>query len=629
MHTPLSKLDFVAYKPTFTESLQHVDNTHVAGAVYDMLLAMREQRQAFEANVLENWRIYLTDSAYANEDAWTATEIRTQFMLNPNTLMSEAVNANMHNNVSAGKAVEIVEAAAAYLVDALMPTEEWFKYESQSPDSEANAELLTWYLRARNREWQFRLHVSQHVRQACIAGVSVMALPYVNGRVNYGVLDVLNCYWDLSATDTDNSPFIKRSMLTVGEVLDYVESGYFTDIDAADLRQGYGSKDDWVGVANESIELYRGIQDTRKELCKVACYEYWGTLPIHGVGELRNVIVTVVNGKLARIVESEYPQRPYVITPYLPVLGTSFGIGCLQQVRGQAVAADKVLNGLLDGIDVRNLGIFTLLEDEVLRDEDLHMSPGDIIRIRNPNALQRLPSPDVDVNSSLLGLNTLSEIVGRTSGVNSIISAGYARQSERTTATEVNEARNAAGTRMLEVYHVFNEAFLMPYLRKMAWILREFTDVGKEPLVNIRKSGASYWVKMKPGAFEFDSCVAVYGAEHHEKRQRKLDNVVQFLQLSAGIPQFAESINWDAMLKEMVKLMDLPEELVNEQSNKAPQTASPQMPADPSQVLADNVPMQNMLQANQTLDNGASLMSQALGTPPQATQEMLNNVGSV
>lgn len=371
-------------------------------------------------------------------------------------------------------------------------------------------------------------------------------------------------------------------------------------------------------------------------LSKVACYEFWGTLPVRATGELRNIIATVVNGKLARIVTSEYKMRPYIITPYLPVLGTSYGIGCLQQIRGQSVAADKVLNSLLDGVDARNLGIYTLLEDEVIRDEDLRMAPGDIIRVRNPNALQRLPSPDVDVNSSLVGLQTLSEIVGRTSGVSSIMSAGMARQSERTTATEVREARNAAGTRMLEIYHVFNEAFLMPYLRKMAWILREFTDVGKQPLVNIKTHGGSYWVKMKQGAFEFDCAVQVYGAEHHERRQLKLDNVMKFLQLSGNIPQFAEAIDWTETLKEVVRLLELPNELIATKEDAAPDPAAAaqdpaamlgqgQPPPDPAALLGADGGTQAMLQANMTADNGAALMADTFGLDKQQTTEVLNS----
>lgn len=623
MQVAINKLDYVKYGNT-PESTQKVTLEHVACAVYDMLSAFREQRNVFEANVLENWRIYLSDSAYQDSNVWTATEIRTQFMLNPNTLTGDAIRKVEHNNVSAGKAVEIVEAAAAYLVDALMPTEEWFRYEPHSPDSEANAELLTWYLRARNKEWQFRSHVSQHVRQACIAGVSVMCLPYYNDRMHYGVLDVLNCYWDLSSADVEQSPFIKRTMLTPGQILDYVEDGYFSNVKLEDLSVGYGNRDDWVSTAGETADLYRGLPTTSHStplLSKVACYEYWGTLPIRGTGELRNVIVTVVNGKLARIVENAYPTRPFIITPYLPILGTGYGIGCLQQIRGQAVAADKVLNGLLDGIDSRNLGIYTLLEDEVLRDEDLNMAPGDIIRVRNPNALQRLPSPDVDVNASLIGVQTLSDIVGRTSGVSSIMSAGIARQSERTTATEVREARNAAGTRMLEVYHVFNELFLMPYLRKMAAILREFTDVRKAPLVNIRKGDGGYWVKMKPGAFKFDSAVAVFGAEHHERRQQKLDNIVQFLTLSASVPQLAEGIAWQEVLKQMVQLLDLPESIVTTVKEAVPPDEA--MPA-PEEVLANDEATQNMLQANETVDNGASLAADTFGFDKQQITEILN-----
>lgn len=626
MKTPLNKLTYVPYGDF--SNIKDTSDDRIASSVYEMLSNMRDQRQLFEANALENWRLYLSDSAYADANL-TEQEIRTQVMLNPSSLLGETVKQLNHNNVSAGKAVEIVESATAYLLDAIMPTKEWFKYESLSPDSEANAEVLTWYLRARNEEWQFRLHLGQHVRQACIAGVSVFELPHYNNRVNYNVLDVLNFYWDLTLSDVERSPFIKRSMLDVGEVLDYVASGYFSDINPSDLTAGFGDKDDWVSTAHTTSQLYRGLQDTQNLLSKVACYEYWGTLPIRGSGELRNVVATVVNGKLARIVEDVYPTRPFIITPYLPVLGTSFGIGCLQQTRGQAVASDKVLNALLDGIDARNLGIYTLLEDEVLRDDDLKMAPGDIIRVRNPQALQRLPSPDVDVNSSLIGLQTLSTIVGQTSGINSVMSSGYARQSERTTATEVREARNAAGTRMLEVYHVFNEAFALPYLRKMAKILAKFTDVGKEPLVNIKAKGKSFWVKMHAGAFEFDSAVAVYGTDHHEHNQRKLDNLVQFLTLSGNVPQIAESINWPAVVEQMVKLLNLPENIVvSPETAPAEQGAPNDVAQDPDMLLEQDQAMQNMLQANQAVDNGAALASSTFGFDQSQITELLNNVPS-
>jgi hypothetical protein len=622
----ITDFDELDYKPYSTHTVADLTVTDVCGAVYDLLQSYREQRTNFEANVLENWRVYLSDAMLDSASAYTETELRTQAMLNPHTLTSEIPQSVARNNVNSGKATEIVEAASAYLADALMPTDEWFEYTSKSPDSEANAELLTWYLRAKNPEWKFRLHVSQHIRQACIAGVSVFALPYYDNRVNYQVLDVLNCYWDLEEPDTERSPFIKRSMLTSGQVLDYVDSGYFSDVTHLDLGVGYGTGEDWIHGTDKYVQQLRGLPDTVRLLNKVACYEFWGTLPVRGRGELRNVIATVVNGKLVRLEAMSYPTRPYIITPYLPIMGTSYGIGCLQQIRGQAVAGDKLLNGLLDGVDARNLGMYTLLEDEVLRDDELIMAPGQVLRVRNPNALQRLPSPDVDVNSSLVGLQTLSEICSRVSGVSSIISAGFARQSERTTATEVREAQNAAGVRMLEVYRVFESAFVLPYLYKMADILRAYTDIRREPLVNIRKSGASYWVKMKNGAFEFDSTVAVYGAEHHERRQKKLDALLQFMQVSASVPQFAESIAWPNMLKHLVKLMDLPDDVVTE----APQTPPSEPVAQPTaaqgaETLENDMAMQNMLAANEMADGGASLAASTFGIDETQIKEMLQD----
>lgn len=627
--TPLNEFTVIRYD-TGESSLARIEHPtldNLAAVVVDYVEALKVQRSPLEATWEECWRQYLSYNAFER-----VIPLHDR-VLNANL---ESVNCvdkeSQRNNVSAAQVVEKVETAVSHLKNALFPNGEWFNVKARDPQEAEAAEILSWYLRNKHDDWQFLQYAELHLRQLVLLGVSCLALPWVNDGIEYRVLDMFDVFFDLTSADYNKAPIVRKQQLTVAEAVTSLETGYFGNISVDVLRNGYGETHlAQTSYAQQSVSLMKGVQQFNTDVLdnKVNVFEYWGDLHVPGYGTVKDAVITVIGTTLVRMQINTYPCRPFIINTYTPVLRNQAGVGVAQQMLGISHAVNKALNQALDASDLSNRGIYTLRADEVLNDSDLQFRAGDVIRLNDPNNLQPLPMPRVDMNASATAIQLLSDFAARVTGVSNLMSAGSVRNAERVTAEEVINAREAGGTRLLTVHTHLVSTFIIPLILAETKLVRRYTNYKTVDLVHVKQKSGMYWVKLHDKAFDFDTWIDVRAADHTVTASRKLTQIVEFLNLVMPLPQLAEMLDLPAVLKEVMMLMELPESFVRPQT-EPPVTSNP-MSAEPvnDNVLEQDASMQAMLQANDIADGGASLAANTFGLDQQQIMEMLNGQGSI
>ena len=323
----------------------------------------------------------------------------------------------------------------------------------------------------------------------------------------------------------EDSNFVcQRVLKTVSELR---EMGYDFDVDEL------GSGDDMVEYSSERLSRfayddsarYEGFGDSNPE---EALRTFW----LHesfirtdydgdGIAELRKVCS--VGDKV--LANEPIDRIPFVSITPVKIPHKFFGLSIADLVLDIQLIKSTLMRNLMDNMYSQNFGRYAVLEGQANLDDLLTQRPGGVVRVKSPNAIMPLATPQLE-QSSFEMLGYLDQLRESRSGVNKY-SQGLNDNAltSHTTATAVNATMTAAQSRVELIARSFAETGVKELMKNIYELVLKNQD--KERVVMLRNK----WIPVRPDMWreEYDCSVSVgIGNGNRDQQLMHLTTMLSF-----------------------------------------------------------------------------------------------------
>ena len=554
------------------------------------------------------------------------------------------VNNDWRHNLSTGKGFEQVETILAYLQQAFFPNRDWFDVIPQVPGIQDDAITIKNFAKKKLSDAHFISHWELFLRQLCIVGVSIIALPWryetrkqrkrvkvfntddprgftwsikEEERVTFNnnvfeVLDTFDVYFDPVAISNNDSPLIRRVIKTRAEIAENIQTEFYQNLTIKELEElpAYLPSDE--STTNQSeLQDYFGLEDRLQGQWndKVELYEYWGDAIVDNV-VYKDVVVTWSNGKILRFENNPFWYgRPFIVGTYTPIVRSIAALGVIEPALGMLHELDILTNQRLDNLELSVDSMWEKLDDGSLNDEEVFTQPGKVFSVNALGTLQPIAAAQnfgVTYDESAV----LESRIDKNAGTGNLISANTARAGERVTAAEVNATRSAGGNRLSEIHKHVEQTALLPLLDKIFRSYQQF--IVEDEVVRIPGENPGDFDFIQVGVDELSQEVQFMpvGADHIANKEFEVNQRLAFLQIASQNPQMNERINWFNFMLDLARRMgidDVEQFILQQDPNLTPQ--APSVRDEIAQTQGQSAA--NALSAEFTADNGARLLSEA------------------
>lgn len=636
-------------------------------------------RKALEQDWEECWSHYLSN--------WRANTI-----IERNTVMTVGdVSNDFRHKIPTSKAFELVETVNSYLQDAIFPTRNWFDLKPKQPmgdDWQETTMVLNEFILNKLEEANFREYCDSWIRQACVVGTSVLALPWAyetretqknvltaTGGVkavpytkverngfDFEVVDMYDFYIDPSAQETRRGDVVRRIVKKRGEVIRLIQSGLFPlgNLEEVLKTPSYSSSGgSLVSEDKRKTMRYMNGIDEFKETDDIELLEFYGHLT---VGECEYLDVHAIVGHDNLYVFEPNPYwggKPFVIATLINGHCTPYGTGLLQPILGSLHMLYINQNHRLDVDELTIDPMFLVKSDGSVNVADVYTAPGRVIQVEDPETdIVPLQLQNTTLNNNLTDEQILEDRINRSTGVGDYVGVNAGRDAERVTAREV-EARQQAGGNRLGRYHKHIETTaLREFLVKAYEYMKQFITEDSSVRVqrpNKSSIGDNYdYFSVGQVELQNEMDIIPIGADHVVDKEYELRSHIDFYSFIQGNPQLSQFVNWKEVIKDLarrlikddwMKYVLLPEENNTMGVDSATGQSTVDQIATMSQALnpggqqqgATPVDPTQMMQQQQAQPKQASYdnqkMQQMLAANPQLAQQMtneyvINNLGS-
>ena len=307
----------------------------------------------------------------------------------------------------------------------------------------------------------------------------------------------------------------------------------------SELREmGYEFDVEDLGGGDDAIE-YSGERLSRYAYDNTASYEGWGDPEealrrywLHesyirtdydgdGIAELRKICSVG-----SKVLANEAIDRiPFVSITPVKIPHKFFGLSIADLVMDIQLIKSTLMRNLMDNMYNQNFGRYAVLEGQANLDDLLTQRPGGVVRVKSPNAIMPLATPQLE-QSSFQMLGYFDELREARSGVNRY-SQGLNDNAltSHTTATAVNATMTAAQSRIELIARCFAETGVKELMKNIYELVLKNQD--KERTVRLRNE----WVPVRPDMWkeEYDCTVAVgIGNGNRDQQLMHLSTMLSF-----------------------------------------------------------------------------------------------------
>lgn len=302
-----------------------------------------------------------------------------------------------------------------------------------------------------------------------------------------------------------------------------------------DPREMGGGDDDMAAFSSERLSRYEfddsanyfegwGSQSDNEEALRT----YW----LHesflktdydgdGIAELRKVCS--VGSKI--LANDPIDKIPFVSITPVKIPHKFFGLSIADLIMDLQLIKSTLMRNLMDNMYNQNFGRYAVLEGQANLDDLLSQRPGGVVRVKSPNAIMPLATPQLEPSSFQM-LGYLDQQRESRSGVNKY-SQGLNDNAltSHTTATAVNATMTAAQSRVELIARCFAETGVRDLMRCIYELVLKNQD--KERVVKLRNQ----WVPVRPDMWrdKMDCTVAVgIGNGNRDQQLMHLTTMLQF-----------------------------------------------------------------------------------------------------
>ena len=276
--------------------------------------------------------------------------------------------------------------------------------------------------------------------------------------------------------------------------------------DSANYFEGWGSQSD----SEEALRTYWLHESFLKT-------DYDGD----GIAELRKVCS--VGSKI--LANDPIDKIPFVSITPVKIPHKFFGLSIADLIMDLQLIKSTLMRNLMDNMYNQNFGRYAVLEGQANLDDLLSQRPGGVVRVKSPNAIMPLATPQLEPSSFQM-LGYLDQQRESRSGVNKY-SQGLNDNAltSHTTATAVNATMTAAQSRVELIARCFAETGVRDLMRCIYELVLKNQD--KERVVKLRNK----WVPVRPDMWrdKMDCTVAVgIGNGNRDQQLMHLTTMLQF-----------------------------------------------------------------------------------------------------
>jgi hypothetical protein len=240
-----------------------------------------------------------------------------------------------------------------------------------------------------------------------------------------------------------------------------------------------------------------------------------------GIAELRKI--TSVG---SQILENEPVDRiPFVSVTPIKIPHKFFGLSIADIVMDIQLIKSVLTRNLMDNMYNQNFGRFAVLEGQANLDDLLTQRPGGIVRVKSPNAIMPLATPQLEASSFQM-LDYLDKLRESRSGV-SKYSQGLNENAltSHTTAQAVSATMTAAQSRVELIARGFAETGVKELMRNIFELLQKNQD--HERIIMLRNN----FITVRPDMWrdQYDCTVSVgIGSGNRDQQMAHLTTMLSF-----------------------------------------------------------------------------------------------------
>ena len=238
-----------------------------------------------------------------------------------------------------------------------------------------------------------------------------------------------------------------------------------------------------------------------------------------GIAELRRVIYagqTILENE-------EIDYIPFCSVCPLPMPHKFFGNSLADRVMDLQLIKSTITRQILDNLYLTNNARVAAVEGQVNLDDLLTVTPGGVVRVKNPNALVPISVPPV-ASQSFPMLQYLDSVQEKRTGVSMASQGLDPNILQNTTATAVAAMQNAAASKMELVARIFAEGGVADLFKNILHLLCKYQD---KPRV-IRLRGKYVSIDPREWSNEYDVSVNVgLGTGNRQEQMAMLAMVLQ------------------------------------------------------------------------------------------------------
>ena len=239
-----------------------------------------------------------------------------------------------------------------------------------------------------------------------------------------------------------------------------------------------------------------------------------------GIAELRKVCSV---GSL--VIENEPIDRiPFVSVTPIKIPHKFFGLSIADLIMDIQLIKSTLMRNLMDNMYNQNFGRYAVLEGQANLDDLLTQRPGGVVRVKSPNAIMPLATPQLE-QSSFGMLEYLDQLRESRSGVNKY-SQGLNENAltSHTTASAVQATMTAAQSRVELIARCFAETGVKELMKNIYELVLKNQD--HERVIMLRNK----WVPVRPDMWrdQFDCTVSVaIGSGNKDQQLMHLSTMLQ------------------------------------------------------------------------------------------------------
>ena len=262
----------------------------------------------------------------------------------------------------------------------------------------------------------------------------------------------------------------------------------------------------------------QSLDHSMQEIETFECYirvDYDGD----GIAELRRVVYA----GMEILDDSEIDYVPFCSVCPIPMPHKFFGTSLADRTMDLQLIKSTITRQILDNLYLTNNARVMAVDGQVNLDDLLTVTPGGVVRVKNPNALQQLTVAPV-ASQSFPMLQYLDGIQEKRTGISQAAQGLDPNILQNTTATAIAAMQNAAGSKLELIARLFAEGGIRDLFKNILHLLCKYQD---KPRV-IRLRGKYVSVDPREWDTEYDvTCNVGLGTGNRQEQMAMLAMVLQ------------------------------------------------------------------------------------------------------